>query len=828
MFSTGNQNLKIQNQKPFWFAGHITSLVKFSVLLTLSFLFFSSEIFARETFEFNLGQKINILSDKAFRKSSENEFEAVGNVVITHLKNSIYGEKATINFTTGETEVVGNVRYIAPEMTLYGTKLRYNFLSKTIDLDNARVLSDNYVITGKKILQTSPEVIYAEEAEYTTCKDCPESWSIFGKKITITVGQYVRIQHAFIKVKGVTAMYFPYLVFPIKQKRESGFLFPTIGFSSKDGFKYQQPYFLVIDDHKDLTLTPSTFGDRGLGGEVQYRQNFKEKTWAEINSIDLNDRIYKPYKIDKTLSGKKEFRYFTDIEGHYIQNKNLNGHVYFNKTSDLDTIRDLDFFAKEKVRGTEVGGGGFFEGRSSLFTLGVESYYNQNMVVSDPSRFDDQYVQILPKISLSSIPYNLMHTNYFLLNNISLGVNSDYTIFKQNKPLVLYSASPIRNARRLNFAPYLDWQIGSIGPIALSHQLKLDYQNYHFPTEASEQSFSKQGLIYQTEARIELEKIYGLAYVEERPTIIGSDIELDKNEKIKKTVPAASAANSTIGTLPEIMSNADEQTSLVYNNSYRHWQQFKFRHYYLGEQTYKGNQKFRTQIESDDGQFDYLDALRNREHLTNPNTSQDSLPLSNTIEFQWNNNLIKKTSRKFDPYKDGHYLKDNFDYKDITFFNVSQGVDLTVNSDHWVDKLTRLYVNTGVNFERLTFSIEEFYYHKSQEHKFTSGVTYTHERFTLSGDFKYNSYNSVNTPVTKLAGYDLSVNLSDLFTVKNHVDYNLVSKLISESSYSFLYSPINNCWKIEFNYTKDLIDKKFGLLLYINYNANNFTSINVR
>ena len=253
-------------------------MAKFSVLLILSFLLFSEIAFSRETFEFNLGQKINILSDKAFRKSRENEFEAVGNVVITHLKNSIYGEKATINFTTGETEVMGNVRYISPEMTLYGTKLRYNFLTKEIDIDNARILSDNYIVTGKKIIQTSSEIIYAEEAEYTTCKDCPESWSIFGKKITIELGQYVRIQNAFIKVKGVTALYFPYLIFPIKQKRESGLLFPTLGFSSKDGVQYRQPFFYVIDDYKDLTLTPSTFGVRGLGGEFQYRQNFKEKT----------------------------------------------------------------------------------------------------------------------------------------------------------------------------------------------------------------------------------------------------------------------------------------------------------------------------------------------------------------------------------------------------------------------------------------------------------------------------------------------------------------------------------------------------------------------
>lgn len=787
--------------------------MKFSVLFAV---ILSTPIFARETFEFDLGQKINVLSDKAFRKSSQNEFEAVGNVVITHLKNSIYGEKAKINFTTGETEVFGNVRYIAPEMTLYGSKLKYNFLTKVIDLDNARVLSDNYVITGKKILQTSPNFIYAEEAEYTTCKDCPESWSIFGKKITIEVGQYVTLKHAFIKVNGVVAMYVPYIVFPIKQKRETGLLFPSIGFSSDEGFRYQQPFFWAIDDHKDMTLTPSTFGDRGLGGEFQYRQNFMEKSWLELNTLGINDRIYEPNKLDKSLSGHKDFRQFSDIEAHYVYKHYLNGHVYFNDTSDLDTVRDMDFFSKERVRGTEVGGGGFLEGRSSLFSMSMQSYYNKNMLVNDPKKFDKQYVQILPKVSLSSVPYNVLHSSYPFLKNISLGMNADYTIFKQN---TVNTTGPIRNARRLNFSPYLDWQLGNLGPVFFSHQLKLDYQNYHLPTE-KQKSFEKKGLIYETEAKVELEKIYGLSYIEEKA--------VDLDEKEKKNLADKAKNATTIGVLPQLQSNNAEQTTLVYNNSYRHSQEFKLKHYFLGEQEIKGNRNFRAQIEKDDGQFDYVDALRDREHLSNQNTAQDSLPLSNTIEFQWNNNLIKKTSKKFDPYKDNRYLKDNFSYSDITFFDVSQGIDLTVNSERLVDRLTRLYVNTGLNLDKFTLGIQEFYFHKTGEHKLTSSIGFNFERVILSGEFTYNSFNSSSTPITKLAGYDLTVHLNDLITLKNSLDYNIESKLISQSTYSVLYSPINNCWKLEFNYARDLIDKKFGLLLYINYNDNNFTSINVR
>ncbi len=789
--------------------------MKFSVLFCLILNLVFASAHAREKFEFNLGQKVNILSDKAFRKTSENEFEAIGNVVITHLKNTIYGEKARINFTTGEAEILGNVRYIAPEMTLYGTKLEYNFLSRQIDLDNARVLSDNFVITGKKIQQTNPEYIYAEEAEYTTCRDCPESWSVFGKQITIQIGQYVNIKHAYVKINGVVAMYFPYIVFPIKKKRETGLLFPIIGFSSKDGFRYQQPFFWAIDDYKDATLVPSNFGNRGLGGEVQYRQNFNEKTWLELNTLSLNDKVYVPYRISSSKSGDQYYREFSDLEFHSIYKHNFNNHFYFSHTSDLDTQRDFDFFTSNKIRGTEVGGGGFLEGRTDYFSLTTEGYFNKNMFIKDPREFDDKYVQMLPKLTLASTPYNIFHSNYPFAKNLSVGWNSDYTIFKQNK---MDTTGLIRNAHRLNLTPYLNWQLGNVGPVFFSHQLKLDYQNYKFPTE-EDKYFSKRGLIFETEAKIELERIFGLAYNEEKDS-----------EEIAHEAPAKDKdkPQTTIGNLPLIKNNKNEAVQYVTNSSYRHSQEFKLKHYYLSSQTYSGNSNFRNQIETDDGQFDYVDAIRSREHVNNQVTAQDSLPLSNTVEFQWNNHLIRKRSKVFDPYIDGRYLKDNFDYSNIAFFEVSQGLDLTVHSDRFVDRLTRLYINTGLTLDKTTFSLEEFYFHRTSEHKLSSSATYNMDRASIAGSFTFNSFNSSNTPIAKLAGYNLTLRASDLVTLKTTADYDLEAKAFNQSTYSIMYAPLNNCWKLEFTYAKDQIERKFGLLIYINYNENNFASLNVR
>src|SRR5690606_42108847 len=79
------------------------------------------ELHARESFELKIGENIQVLSDKAFRDSAKNRFEAVGNVIITHQRNSIYGERASLDFGTGDAQVVGNVRYVGSELTMYGS-----------------------------------------------------------------------------------------------------------------------------------------------------------------------------------------------------------------------------------------------------------------------------------------------------------------------------------------------------------------------------------------------------------------------------------------------------------------------------------------------------------------------------------------------------------------------------------------------------------------------------------------------------------------------------------------------------------------------------------
>tara|TARA_Y100000590_G_scaffold470750_1_gene669327 strand:- start:101403 stop:103808 length:2406 start_codon:yes stop_codon:yes gene_type:complete len=795
---------------------HTILLGKFkNCSLVLAVLLSTNLLEARESFQFSLGDKVRVLSDKAFRKTKENKFEAVGNVIITHADNAIYGEKASMSFNTGETQVIGNVRYIGPNITLHGSELNYNFKDRYMNVRNARILSDNYVVLGKEITRHSNNDITGVDAEYTTCIDCPESWSIFGRKVKITVGEYVRIWHAYIKVKGVVVLYFPYIVLPIKKERETGLLFPSLGFNFEEGVRFQQPWFWNIDESKDMTLTPSFWGDRGLGGEVQYRQVIRDGMWFELNHLNSWDRIYDYNKSNTELTGHHFFRHFTDWEHHFNTTSFFNHHLYFNDVRDLDMERDYDFFAGERTDGAENGGGAFMDFRLPLLQLTVEGNFKRNQLFPDAKEFDNSYVQVLPEVNLSLMPVNFLQTDVPLLNKFAFGFDSEFVNFKQNHTSEL---NLIRNASRIDLAPYLSWNLGTLGPVQVSTNAKLDYQTYRLPYE-TDKSFTKQGMVYETEFSMAVEKIFGLAYKEYVPSERIDFKKIKTEEKVKSEL-----GDNLIGKTPVFSGQLAKKDFYREKKSYRHQQEYKLKHYFLSDQKIRGNTDFKNQISLEDasGQFDYRDAIREQEFRLSQVSSRTSLPLSNTLELQWNNSLIRKTARGTDLTSDDRYLRDNFSYDRVAYFNVSQGYDFAVKTDELDEKLTRLFVSTGASVHKTSLSLNEYYFYASNEHILSLNLTQELGPHYIKASFEYNSFIE---PIFKFITLETGISATKHFDFTVGYDYDIDQQRSLKSIYKVLYTPLNNCWKMELAHQKTVIDTSFSLNFLINFNDKSFKSI---
>lgn len=111
-----------------------------------------------------------------------------------------------------------------------------------------------------------------EGFDFTTCDPARPDWQLKAGSVELDMdrGQGVA-RHARLDFKGVPILYSPWLSFPLDDQRKSGFLYPSLGFSSDDGFDLSVPWYWNIAPNQDATLTPRLIQDRGAMLGTEYR-----------------------------------------------------------------------------------------------------------------------------------------------------------------------------------------------------------------------------------------------------------------------------------------------------------------------------------------------------------------------------------------------------------------------------------------------------------------------------------------------------------------------------------------------------------------------------
>ena len=791
-----------------------------------------------------LGDAINISSDKGVRHHDSNMYEAIGSVVINHHDETLYGERAVLFLDSKRLEVIGNVRYVNPQMTMYGSELDYNFRTGYLGIKNGRVHSQEYNIIGEYLARKDSRTIIAKNAEYTTCIDCPESWSVYGKKIRVDIGNYVTIKHALIKIKGVTVLYFPYIIFPIKKGRQTGFLLPRFSVTSKDGGRFFIPYFWAIKEDKDMTITPGTMGKRGYQAILQYRQILGEDKWFEVNSLNSIDSLYYEemfnlQNFDRD-SGTK-FRHFLDYEHHYTKDNFINHHLKIYQLADTEMTVDYPDFYNNRNFGSEVANEGYFNFRTPIFDFNFESYFARNLIFDDIREFDQFYVQPLGKFSFESVPYPLFKSDWALLRSFWVGIKGHHTYFKQNhfkngnKDRFI-----IRNANRSLISPFIDWNFGKLGPFLL--QTKVEWQNliYSFPGPSGP-SFTKSSIMISSKATLEMGKVFGPAYIEKVPLDkVESENSLKDPVELEKKKPCANCHEDQglIGSIPSIFEDYSKDFVYISHDSYKHSVVFDFIHHQTPFYKENGNTAFGNQINEWYGVFDYLDigkVLKRR--VINGDLAKD-IPKENSFEIKVFNYLVKKSAKTYALGKNETFLKDNFYYNKVAFFNISQGFLLSSQRRDYDSKLiyknylTRLHLQTGFTFKEWDISMEDYYFYTTKSQIFNAGLS---KQFSLFDIGLSGAYNSFESPASKKYGITFNFKpFSDKLNFGIHYSYDIERRGIDRNTYSFNYNPNNNCWKGLFEFSRfyapeskkaNKMEKSFIISVMINPGGGKFYSL---
>jgi LPS-assembly protein len=169
-----------------------------------------------------------------------------------------------------------------------------------------------------------------DRVEYTSCPIGNRDWFLRADHIDIDqraqqgTGRNVRLQF-----KGVPLLYTPVISFPVGDARKSGFLFPTFGQSSRNGFELATPWYWNLAPNYDATLTPGILTRRGgaLGAQFRYltsrsrgqfdsdwvpydRQAGEGRSYLRfVDRTEFTDRL----RLDTSLANASDQRYFEDF-----------------------------------------------------------------------------------------------------------------------------------------------------------------------------------------------------------------------------------------------------------------------------------------------------------------------------------------------------------------------------------------------------------------------------------------------------------------------------------------------------------------------------------
>jgi LPS-assembly protein len=388
-------------------------------------------------------EPVRVKGDTLTYEEQSNVVSATGNVVVTKGQTTLSADTISVNRDTNTLNARGDVELKDPLGQIEAEALQMEMENETGVITNGTVTlpRNQYVLTGKELRKSYGQTYHVEDGAFTTC-DCDKNfkkadWSLGGSTIDVTLGETASIRNGVFRARGISLFYIPYGIVPINTDRQSGFLFPNYGFSSKRGFVWQQPFYWAISKSYDATVTTDleTSARVGVWGEFRYAPN--ERTEGLLSASYFNEQIRGP----ATTSSPINRWSVTGVHRQaFAQNFRAYGDFFFvsddlflreisHRALNLKSALELDDWDLRTRRFTDSRAGGVKTWRNTL--LRSEARYYQDL------RLDDDF-------AFQVLPHAQFRTQHLWKDRLELGLSVDGANFYRNQGYA---------GQRLDFAP---------------------------------------------------------------------------------------------------------------------------------------------------------------------------------------------------------------------------------------------------------------------------------------------------------------------------------------------------------------------------------------
>lgn len=271
---------------------------------------------------------VSVISDTLTHDKETAIYHALGNVRIDRDGTTLFSDKALYREADGVAEAEGDVRVFKGEDILRGDYLFLNLNTDRGKVRNGRLFQTkaNFYLMGDEIQKVGKEQYHVERGVFTTCDGDSPSWKFTASDLDISLDEYAAGTNAIFYIKDIPVFYTPYILFPVKKERQSGFLIPSVGSSSKKGFSLLLPYYWAISASKDATFELDYQAKRGVGLGVEHRYIRRRGSEGEFKGYLINDSTANM------------------VRGNLIEKHQEIVSPTFNIKSELNLVTDKDFF----------------------------------------------------------------------------------------------------------------------------------------------------------------------------------------------------------------------------------------------------------------------------------------------------------------------------------------------------------------------------------------------------------------------------------------------------------------------------------------------------
>jgi LPS-assembly protein len=304
-------------------------------------------------------EAVSIAYDK-----EEDTFHAKGDVVVSFSQGVLMADSVILNRKTNEAFAEGNVMVVSENDLLEGDKVKFDIETKTgvVYEGNMFLEKNHFYLKGSKIEKKGVATYRIEGAVATTCDGDSPDWRLMGRELNVTIDGYGTLKQGKFFVKDVPIFYIPYLLFPAKTTRQSGFLLPQLSYSErKFGWDMEIPFYLAISESTDATFYQRYMEKRGFKEGAEFRYILSNNSFGTFYGDFLDDTG----RLNETAGG---------ISRNW-QSDQKRWSFYWNH----ETLFDPSFYFRTDI--TKVSDNWYFKDFTS------NNYYLDNYLVKENQRF---------------------------------------------------------------------------------------------------------------------------------------------------------------------------------------------------------------------------------------------------------------------------------------------------------------------------------------------------------------------------------------------------------------------------------------------------------